>query len=271
MHLSLLCYLSFIAACGAPIESGEAPASTVRDKEVVWASELLPGVSTQLQERVCEQASAQFADCFGFSLEYWDPQQCDPDVANWFATQTCESAETHFGMGAGLFRWIESTACRLGWSYYCDPNECYEPAEVASCQDLIEYTDCRACQYYSCVDADSGLDCGDGGYFRGYGQKYCSRFSAITALRMSAEGELWMENVRRCLMRSMEGILPDADCANVKAEAFASHPPCYVESGLCSLPPADWLQIVATIAPWDNDLRQVIISGSSCLREWFGQ
>ncbi len=81
-----------------------------------------------------------------------------------------------------------------------------------------------------------------------------------------------MQGVRDCLMTEMEDILPSAEgCSDVKQQAFDSHPTCYVESGLCSLPPTDWFLIFATIAPWDNDLRQVVVSGVSCLREWFGQ
>lgn len=46
-----------------------------------------------------------------------------------------------------------------------------------------------------------------------------------------------MEPVGRC----------DATCASVKQFGFDSHPGCYVQSGVCTLHPFDWAQIVWTV------------------------
>lgn len=58
-------------------------------------------------------------------------------------------------------------------------------------------------------------------------------------------------------------------CDKLKDEAFASHPDCYVDSGVCTLPPADWARIVGTVSPKDmfgsaNALKAVLQTAEGC-------
>ena len=165
---------------------------------------------------------------------------------------------------------LDALGCRLGWSYMCPVVGCDEEVEVDSCNDYQNIEDCRACQYYPCQEGETGHACGENGYFQGYGQKYCARFTQKTYPNMTKAGQAWLREVRSCLMGAIGDITEDPlTCGEVRTAAFDSHPSCYVLSGLCSLPPHDWFQILATISPWDNDLKQVILSGAGCLREWF--
>ena len=138
---------------------------------------------------------------------------------------------------------------------------------MSSCAQLISQPGCDSCNYYRCVESLPGRSCGTGGYYLGYVGKYCEIFTKWTRPRLSPEGQKWLDDVRRCLMLSIEqaGIVPETECKQVRKIGFDAHPTCYLKSGICQLPPSDWTTILSTIAPWDNDLRQIIETGVGCL------
>ena len=224
------------------------------------------------QEELCEAASLHMQNCFQMDAPINGiNKSCDPEMAQWITEASCEELQGVTPMHGwyGFFDWFEQTACNLGWPYYCKPEGCTQEEPLQECSDYRGFNDCQICEMYSCLEAKNGLNCGDRGYFRGYGQKYCARFSAITGEFMSDAGREWLAGVRTCLLDEVENLLEKTtSCGDIRQGAFDSHPGCYVDSGLCSLPPSDWAQIVATISPWDNDLKQVILSGAGCLREW---
>ncbi|OZJ06316.1 hypothetical protein BZG36_00725 [Bifiguratus adelaidae] len=102
-----------------------------------------------------------------------------------------------------------------------------------------------SCDFYSCLEDQ--YHCGPNGYPIGYGLKYCEKYTA-NADKFSTQGQQWIDNVRLCLQQDL---LKDANCNSnctaVNDDAFASHAGCYIQSGLCSLPPTDWIAIEETI------------------------
>lgn len=126
-----------------------------------------------------------------------------------------------------------------------------------------------ACEFYRCREANTGHACGSRGYYLGYGLKYCERFSRLLRPRLSDPGKRWLDRTRLYLMEYIHRNVPwDAPCANVKQSAFDSHPGCYVRGGICFLPSSDWMKILEIIDSADNDLKQGIITGISCIFNW---
>jgi hypothetical protein len=76
---------------------------------------------------------------------------------------------------------------------------------------------------------------------------------------MSGAGRQWIDDTRLCLQ---DALVPYADatagregegesavtCDEIKQFAFSTHPACYVDSGVCKLPPTDWVVIVRTVS-----------------------
>ncbi|KAF7350997.1 hypothetical protein MSAN_01661900 [Mycena sanguinolenta] len=103
------------------------------------------------------------------------------------------------------------------------------------------YVDCLEQRYH----------CGPSGYPLGYGEKYCTKFQTHRAT-LSANGQTWMLATMQCLQ---EALVSDAigalnattSCAALKDKAFATHANCYVSSGVCKLPFADWHAILEIV------------------------
>ena len=132
-----------------------------------------------------------------------------------------------------------------------------EPEEV--CRDLL-----GTCEYYLCRDRKH--PCGDRGYYRGFGHKYCNRFTNDTRPRMTTTGQEWLDCVRNCLQDHLEqNVAVDADCGDAKDSAIGSHARCYVQCGLCSLPPGDLTRIQDAVDSEDKDLSQVLETIARCL------
>ncbi|KAF8075292.1 hypothetical protein FPV67DRAFT_1650215 [Lyophyllum atratum] len=77
------------------------------------------------------------------------------------------------------------------------------------------------------------------------------RFSRRTnRAELSMKGQKWMLNMMLCLQREL---IPEATsvvgvtCTSLEKKAFASHGRCYMESGLCTLSPTDWLAIIRIV------------------------
>jgi hypothetical protein len=126
-----------------------------------------------------------------------------------------------------------------------------------------------SCEFYKCREANNECRCNERGYYIGYGLKYCDRFNRITRPILSPAGQRWIDQTTACLQNHINShVAWDAPCSDVKKKAFESHPGCYVRSGICFLPPSDWDLILATIDMSDNDLKQTIITGISCIFNW---
>ena len=123
------------------------------------------------------------------------------------------------------------------------------------------------CEFYLCRERRH--PCGATGYYRGYGYKYCDRFTRLLRPRLSPAGQRWVDQTRRCLMEHVDRHIPvDAPCDQVKRSAFDSHPGCYVVGGICFLDPSDWQEIVNIIDSSDMELKQTIVTGIDCLANW---
>lgn len=85
-----------------------------------------------------------------------------------------------------------------------------------------------------------------------------------------------MLNTMHCLQKAL---VPDATgaedttCDALEDKAFATHAGCYVDSGLCTLPPTDWLAVVEIVQlrtlfqNWDA-FKATVKAGEGCLKFW---
>ncbi|KII85981.1 hypothetical protein PLICRDRAFT_56457 [Plicaturopsis crispa FD-325 SS-3] len=116
------------------------------------------------------------------------------------------------------------------------PAECSNPVR----DTCTFYADCLESQYH----------CGPDGYPIGYGQFYCTKFSNERD-KLSAKGQTWMIDTMMCLQHAIVPIaldqVPNTTCDSLKDTAFGTHAQCYVDNGLCTLPPTDWLAIVEIV------------------------
>ncbi len=132
----------------------------------------------------------------------------------------------------------------------------------------------QTCDFYSSC-AEAAVPCGASGYALGYGLANCRKFVQRQA-RFSAAGRAWILRVMACLQRFLvAGPLTrqcGLTCDALRTAAFGSHPACYVDSGVCALPAADWVQLVLTIGVRDvlmlDTLRQAVATGGQCLGRW---
>ena len=66
---------------------------------------------------------------------------------------------------------------------------------------------------------------------------------------MSELGQAWITKTMLCLQEHLVPIAAgqQSSCEDIHDVAFKSHPGCYVNSGVCFLPPTDWAVILDTI------------------------
>jgi hypothetical protein len=119
------------------------------------------------------------------------------------------------------------------------------------------------CSFYA-VCLESRYHCGPNGYPIGFGQKFCEKFRADRG-QLSARGKAWMLDTMQCLQ---EKLVPEANasvgtaitCDSLEKKAFGTHAECYLQNGLCTLPPSDWLAIVEIVdfktlfGSWDSTM-----------------
>jgi hypothetical protein len=123
-----------------------------------------------------------------------------------------------------------------------------------------------SCEFYRCRERRHA--CGKGGYYEGYGLKYCLRFSAL-GTAMSPAGAAWVSKTLLCLQQYLHAnVAYDTPCPEARRSAFDSHPLCYVLGGICSLGPADWAMILATIDLADFDMKQALLTALACAGWW---
>ncbi|KAF2470214.1 uncharacterized protein BDR25DRAFT_304149 [Lindgomyces ingoldianus] len=120
-----------------------------------------------------------------------------------------------------------------------------ESSNKPSCSNPAENT----CTFYpDCLETK--VKCGAAGYPLGYGLKYCKLFTAA-APGFSSAGKAWITKTMLCLQRNLVPYATGeqaASCPALKEFAFATHPGCYVSSGVCALPPTDWDNIISTVS-----------------------
>ncbi|EGD97328.1 hypothetical protein TESG_04739 [Trichophyton tonsurans CBS 112818] len=101
------------------------------------------------------------------------------------------------------------------------------------------------CSFYlSCLE--TAMPCGFEGYATAYGDHYCRKFQSEQQ-KFSDEGEVWLSNTMYCLQSKLVPYATgqkQASCDAIRKYAFGTHPSCYIDNGLCTLPPTDWFVIL---------------------------
>jgi len=116
------------------------------------------------------------------------------------------------------------------------PPECYSPPG-------------DSCDWYrNCLEKKHPCEASSNAYAITYAEKFCKLFDERRA-KFSADAQKWMDGVRKCLQVSLVPLMrpwDDSTCEEIRAKAFASHTPCYLEPdkdvpSICDL---DYLQYV---------------------------
>ena len=121
------------------------------------------------------------------------------------------------------------------------------------------------CNWYrECLEKK--YPCGSGnGYALNYAEKFCNLYNS-RASYFSPQGQRWINAVRKCLQVALVPLLrpwESPSCDEIKARAFASHSPCYLqpfpnEPSICDLNCFDWAQVVWTIKGGFTDVFVVL-------------
>ncbi|KAL2011332.1 hypothetical protein VTN00DRAFT_4050 [Thermoascus crustaceus] len=111
------------------------------------------------------------------------------------------------------------------------------------------------CSFYP-LCLESRYHCGPCGYPLHYGLEGCQAFWEQRD-KLSPEGQDWMLKTVLCLQRKLvpyaavdggpQEFIGTTTCDALKEYALSTHPGCYIESGVCTLPPSDWVAIVDII------------------------
>jgi len=96
---------------------------------------------------------------------------------------------------------------------------------------------------------EAKISCGVNGYAIDYGKKYCTKYSNRLS-SFTSQGQDWMYKTMNCLQKTLVTPLQNCDntCKTLRQIAFASHPSCYINAGVCNLSANDWYQIFTTVA-----------------------
>ena len=189
------------------------------------------------------------ASCAGWSIAGYCPGGAD----NQCCVKTACSAPYTSGVCQNDYK-------PCGQAYVSD--HCPGPADIRCCPaggdgggahpgptppSICENPERDTCNFYpDCLE--SKYHCGSSGYPIGYGLKYCEAFTAAKP-RLSARGNIWVSDTMLCLQRALVpfATYESTTCPELKGAAIATHPDCYVNSGVCVLPPTDWAVIVNTV------------------------
>ena len=223
------------------------------------------------QSTECAAAAAHLSTCASASLPI-AMQDCALSDAEAILNSSCEELQRQMTDSKADGGWLASMACRLGFYSQCAQPACEErldewPDDSESCHRWLQFDGCAICQYYGCRERVS--QCGADGYLVGYVGRYCERFVAVTEPRVSEKAQVWLTDVRRCLIETLESEVPyDASCSDIETRGIQSHTECYLKTGFCDLKVTDWLAIIHSIDAGDIPLRSVLTTGHGCLREW---
>jgi hypothetical protein len=135
-----------------------------------------------------------------------------------------------------------------------------------------EYQDCNtlktSCEYYLCVEAQKS--CGDRGYLKSFGHNYCYKYENIITKNFSPKGKKWLKDVRECLIDELSKLDNNLTCREIKAQAFASHGPCYKKKKFCNLRKRDKYQLIKSLR---REIKnpQILKAGIKIIRscKWF--
>nr|KMM69851.1 hypothetical protein CPAG_06164 [Coccidioides posadasii RMSCC 3488] len=130
-----------------------------------------------------------------------------------------------------------------------DSSERWSQAEYSrrerhnSCSEPVRNT----CTFYeTCLE--ERVRCGPTGYPVACGQHYCQKFATVRG-KFSDRGQVWLTDTMYCLQKKLVPYATgqkNESCSELKKYAYATHSICYVECGVCALPPSDWVATVDT-------------------------
>ena len=129
---------------------------------------------------------------------------------------------------------------------------------IKNCSELQD-----SCEYYLCIENQK--QCGNAGYLKSFGHKYCHRFEKYTSNSISDHGKKWLDAVRSCLIREMTQMDPNLSCNQLKRQAFNTHYACYVETKFCNLSYLDKYKIIRAVGRGFRN-SQVLRTGIRVLR-----
>lgn len=111
----------------------------------------------------------------------------------------------------------------------------------------------------------------------GYGFHYCALFQQ-QLLNFSPVGRAWVLRTMTCLQHALVPEIPRLDdcghpctaaCETLSKVAFASHPPCYVDSGVCDLRSVhDYLLILQVVGLKNVFTAQAVQTAFACVMQW---
>lgn len=229
----------------------------------ISCDEFLAGEETRLRERARAIAPGDAADVHGFASAEGDAQfNDDLSCARAMAAQRIVQRESPLTRVA-LFKHGGTPGVRdYRRSVVLSVRSAVRAPEESAPEDCSPLV--GDCEFYLCRERRH--PCGATGYYRGYGYKYCERFTRVLWPRLSPAGRRWIDQTRRCLMEHVDRHIPvDAQCDQVKRSAFDSHPDCYVRGGICFLDPGEWQEILDVIDSADMELRQTVVTGIACM------
>ena len=195
----------------------------------VNCDEFLPGEKARVQDLASILATDEHLEVDGFASEEGPPQS-NEDLSCARA-KALASALIVAGVSPSQFDGVYMHGATPGSRAYhrsavITIRPVSEPATSEDCGALI-----GNCEFYLC--REQRHPCGEKGYYKGYGYKYCERFILLES-RLSSPGKDWVRKARRCLQEHIHRNIPiDTPCPKAKQSAFDSHPRCYVLGGVC--------------------------------------
>ncbi|KAF3923118.1 hypothetical protein ABW20_dc0107119 [Dactylellina cionopaga] len=134
----------------------------------------------------------------------------------------------------------------------------YVPLASATCVPWSTPGTCTptpaSCTFYNCLESKSS--CGPTGYALGYALPFCEGISAISST-LSSNGQAWYSATKYCLQNALlTESQCETTCQDIYTNAFASHIPCYIDSGFCTLNGHDlkiFFQLVGVNGTVSND------------------
>ena len=122
------------------------------------------------------------------------------------------------------------------------PPECYSPAG-------------DSCEWYrNCLEKKYPCEGSRNAYSVTYAKTFCRMFEELSD-KFSADGQKWMDGVRKCLLVALVPLLrpwTNPTCSEIRESAIASHTPCYLNPdkdvlSICDLDYVEYVKIFWTI------------------------
>jgi hypothetical protein len=103
------------------------------------------------------------------------------------------------------------------------------------------------CQEY--LRLHQQTECSDNHYLKKFAYKYCLRYEQ-RKMKFTLQGQLWIENVKQCLLTSVIHSSHQNSCKKIAQSAYEKHAHCYIRYGYCNLPYSDKRAVFYTV--WDS-------------------